>query len=410
MDLGLSPRVEKLRQQVRSMVQNEIMPAEHEYEAEIGKAKDGNRFAFTHRQVEIREGLKSLAKQRGLWNFWLTDSDSGFGLTTLEYAHLAEEMGWSFLAPEIFNCSAPDTGNMEVLERFASQAHRDKWLPDLLNGKIRSAYLMTEPAVASSDATNIALSATRTKSGWLLNGEKWWASGAGDPRCEVYIVMARTGNTDKPRHERHSMFIMDSNTPGIEILRPMEVFGQDDAPHGHMHVRFNDVKIPADSVILGEGRGFEVAQGRLGPGRIHHCMRAIGQAERAFEMMCRRAVGREAFGRPLAKLGANPDIIANCRTEIDMARLLCLRTSHLMDTAGVPASQAAISQIKVVAPQVALKVVDEAIQMHGAMGISQDSPLAKMWTALRTLRFADGPDAVHRAQVAKAALREYNYS
>ena len=406
MDLGLSPRVEGLRDQVRTMVREEILPLEAEYEAEIGKAEGGDRFAFTDRQVEIREGLKAKARERGLWNFWLTDSERGYGLTTVEYAHLAEEMGWSFLAPEIFNCSAPDTGNMEVLERFCTQAQKDRWLPDLLEGRIRSAYLMTEPRVASSDATNISLNAEKTETGWRLNGEKWWASGAGDPRCQVYIVMAKT-NADAPRHARHSMFLMAADTPGTQVLRPMEVFGHDDAPHGHMHVRFTDVDLPADAVILGEGRGFEVAQGRLGPGRIHHCMRALGQAERAFELMCKRSVSREAFGRPLAKLGANPDIIANCRMEIDMARLLCLRTCYFMDTQGVAASQAHISQIKVVAPQVALKVVDEAMQMFGAMGISQDTPLAGMWMALRTLRFADGPDAVHRAQVAKAELRKY---
>ncbi len=406
MDLSLSPRVAELRDQVRAMVRDDILPLEHEYEAEIGKAEGGNRFVFTARQNEIREGLKAKARERGLWNFWLTDSARGYGLTTVEYAHLAEEMGWSFLAPEIFNCSAPDTGNMEVLERFASPSQRDRWLPDLLEGKIRSAYLMTEPQVASSDATNIALSAEQTEAGWVLNGEKWWASGAGDPRCMVYIVMART-DASAPRHARHSMFVVAADTPGIEVLRPMEVFGQDDAPHGHMHIKFTDVQIPADAIILGPGRGFEVAQGRLGPGRIHHCMRAIGQAERAFELLCRRSVSREAFGRPLAKLGANPDIIADCRMEIDMARLLCLRTCHSMDTKGVSAAQPEISQIKVIAPKVALKVVDEAMQMHGAMGISQDTPLAGMWMALRTLRFADGPDAVHRAQVAKAELRKY---
>ena len=406
MDLSLSSKVKDLLAQVTTMVQEEILPLEAEYHGEVGKAPSGNRFEFTQRQLDIMGGLKAKARERGLWNFWLTDSEAGYGLSTVEYAHLAEAMGWSFIAPEVFNCSAPDTGNMEVLERFCNQEQKDRWLPGLLNGDIRSAYLMTEPLVASSDATNIALQATETADGWVLNGEKWWASGAGDPRCAVYIVMACT-DPDGPRHGRHSMFLMDAKTPGIEVLRPMEVFGHDDAPHGHMHVRFTDVHIPADAVILGRGRGFEVAQGRLGPGRIHHCMRAIGQGERALELLCKRSVARTAFGKPLAKLGANPDIIANCRMELDMARLLCLRACHMMDTVGVSAAQPYISQIKVIAPQVALKIVDEAMQMHGGMGVSQDTPLAAMWMALRTLRFADGPDAVHRAQVAKAELRKY---
>ena len=333
MDLTLSPKVERLLAQVTDMVQHEILPLESEYFDEVGKAEDGNRFAFTPRQTEIREGLKTKAKERGLWNFWLTESASGSGLTTVEYAHLAEAMGWSFLAPEIFNCAAPDTGNMEVLERSAAPEQRDRWLPDLLAGRIRSAYLMTEPNVASSDATNIALDARLQNGQWVLNGEKWWASGAGDPRCAVYILMARTDD-EAPRHARHSMFIVPAKTPGIEVLRPMEVFGHDDAPHGHMHIRFTDVRLPADAIVLGRGRGFEVAQGRLGPGRIHHCMRAIGQGERALQLLCQRAVSRTAFGKPLAKLGANADIIANCRMQLDMTRLLCLRTCHMMDTLG----------------------------------------------------------------------------
>ena len=406
MDLNLSMKVKELLAQVTTMVQNEILPLEPEYFAEVGKAPNGNRFEFTPRQIDIRESLKAKAKARGLWNFWLTDTAAGFGLSTVEYAHLAEAMGWSFLAPEIFNCSAPDTGNMEVLERFATKAQKDRWLPSLLNGEIRSAYLMTEPQVASSDATNIALEAQLEGEEWVLNGEKWWASGAGDPRCAVYILMACT-DPGAARHNRHSMFLIAADTPGIERLRPMEVFGHDDAPHGHMHVRFTDVCLPADALILGRGRGFEVAQGRLGPGRIHHCMRAIGQGERALDLLCKRAVSRTAFGKSLAKLGANPDIIATCRMELDMARLLCLRACHMMDTLGVSAAQPYISQVKVIAPQVALKIIDEAIQIHGGMGVSQDTPLAAMWIALRTLRFADGPDAVHRAQVAKAELRKH---
>ncbi|MEJ2022145.1 MAG: acyl-CoA dehydrogenase family protein, partial [Maritimibacter sp.] len=289
------------------------------------------------------------AKRRGLWNFWLTGSENGYGLSTVEYAYLAEEMGRDQLAAEAFNCSAPDTGNMEVLERYGSEAQKEKWLKPLLEGEIRSAYVMTEPGVASSAAVQLAFDARKDGDEWVLNGEKWWISGAGDPRCQVYIVLART-DADAPKHARHTMFVMDANTPGVEILRPMQVFGDDDAPHGHMHMRFTDVRIPADAVILGEGSGFEVAQGRLGPGRIHHCMRAIGQAERALELMCRRGLTREAFGKKIATLGANYDIIANARMDIEMARLLCLKAAYMMDTVGVREAQPWISQIKVVAP------------------------------------------------------------
>ncbi len=403
MDLGVSEKVKPLIEQVRRMVREEIIPLEEAYEAEVAK---GERFAYTERQSEILESLKAKARAAGLWNFWLTDSGRGFGLSTVEYAYLAEEMGWSRLAAEAFNCSAPDTGNMEVLERFGNEAQKRAWLDDLLEGKIRSAYLMTEPQVASSDATNIALSAVRQGDHYVLNGEKWWASGAGDPRCKIYIVMCVT-NPDGDKHRRHSQILVPAGTPGVEVLRPMEVFGHDDAPHGHMHLRFTDVEVPAENLILGEGRGFEIAQGRLGPGRIHHCMRAIGQAERALELMCRRSLAREAFGKPLAQLGANHDIIAECRMEIEMARLLCLKTAWMMDNVSPREAAPWISQIKVAAPRVALKVTDEAMQLHGAMGISQDVPLAKMWTHLRTLRLADGPDAVHRRQVARQELRRY---
>ncbi len=295
---------------------------------------------------------------------------------------------------------------MEVLERYGDDWMKERWLTRLLEGEIRSAYVMTEPDVASSDAAQLAFEAKRDGNDYVLNGEKWWISGAGDPRCGLYIVMACT-DPGAAKHARHTMFVMDVDTPGIEILRPMQVFGQDDAPHGHMHLRFTDVRIPATHVVLGEARGFEVAQGRLGPGRIHHCMRAIGQAEKALEMMCKRGLSREAFGKRIADLGANYDIIANARMEIEMARLLCLKAAWMMDTAGVRAAQPWISKIKVVAPLMAGKVVDEAMQLHGAGGISQDYDLASMWTHIRTLRFADGPDAVHRRQVARAELRKY---
>ncbi|MEQ9695758.1 acyl-CoA dehydrogenase family protein [Shimia sp. SDUM112013] len=404
MNLGMRPENEKLLDQVRDMIRNDIMPLEDEYHAEIGK---GDRWTYTERQAEILEGLKAKAKERGLWNFWLTDSDKGFGLTTVEYAFFAEEMGKTPLGAEVFNCSAPDTGNMEVFERYGTDAMKENWLAPLLEGEIRSAYLMTEPDVASSDATNISMSCVRDGDDYVLNGEKYWSSGAGDPRCKVYIVMVKTGGDDMPVHNRQSMIVVPADTPGIEVLRPMMVYGHDDAPHGHMHIRFTDVRVPAENILLGEGRGFEIAQGRLGPGRIHHCMRAIGQAEAALERMCKRALDREAFGKPLAHLGANYDIIANCRMEIEQARLLCLKTAWMMDQGDARAAAPWISQIKVVAPNVALRVIDEAVQMHGGTGVSQDTPLAIAWTQVRTLRLADGPDAVHRRQVARKELRQY---
>lgn len=406
MDLGMTERVKPLVDKVRKMVREEIIDLDAEYHAEVGKA--GDRFKFTDRQNEIRESLKAKAKEQGLWNFWLTDSDQGYGLSTVEYAYLAEEMGWCTLAAEVFNCSAPDTGNMEVFERYGTDEHKERWLKPLLEGEIRSAYLMTEPDVASSDATNLEFRAVKDGDEWVLNGEKYWSSGAGDPRCKVYILMARTADADEaPKHSQHSMFVVEAGLPGIEILRPMTVFGHDDAPHGHMHIRFTNVRIPADALLIGEGKGFLVSQGRLGPGRIHHCMRAIGQSERALELMCKRSLAREAFGKPLAKLGANFDIIAECRIAIEQARLLCLKAAWMMDQGDARAAAPWISQIKVAAPNTALKVVDEAMQMYGGTGVSQDTPLADMWAGLRTLRFADGPDAVHRRQVARTELRAY---
>ncbi|UUP16905.1 acyl-CoA dehydrogenase family protein [Nitratireductor thuwali] len=405
MNLGMSDRLKPVHEQVVRMVRDEIMPADEEFLAEIGR--DGDRWSYTPRQTEILEGLKVKARERGLWNFWLTDSERGYGLTTVEYAYLAEEMGKAHLGAETFNCSAPDTGNMEVLERYGADEHKERWLAPLLEGRIRSAYLMTEPDVASSDATNVAMRCERDGDSYVLNGEKWWASGAGDPRCAIYIVMVRTPDGSRPKHEQHSMILVPSDTHGVTKLRPMTVYGDDDAPHGHMHLRFENVRVPASNLLVGEGQGFAIAQGRLGPGRIHHCMRAIGQAERALELMCQRALRREAFGKRLAELGANYDIIAECRMEIEMARLLCLKAAWMMDQGDRRAAAPWISQIKVVAPQVALKVTDEAIQMHGGQGISQDTPLARAWTHLRTLRLADGPDAVHRRQVARAELRKY---
>ncbi|WP_299355981.1 acyl-CoA dehydrogenase family protein [uncultured Shimia sp.] len=404
MELGLRPEIEELLDRVREMIRDEIMPLEDAYHTEIGT---GDRWTYTARQTEILEGLKAKAKERGLWNFWLTDSDKGFGLTTVEYAYFAEEMGKTPLGAEVFNCSAPDTGNMEVFERYGNDNMKERWLKPLLEGDIRSAYLMTEPDVASSDATNVSMPCVRDGDDYVMNGEKYWASGAGDPRCKVYIVMVKTGGEDLPIHNRQSMIVVPAETPGIEVLRPMQVYGHDDAPHGHMHIRFTNVRVPAENILLGEGRGFEIAQGRLGPGRIHHCMRAIGQAESALEQMCKRALNREAFGKPIAHLGANYDIISNCRMEIEMARLLCLKTAWFMDQGDARAAAPWISKIKVVAPNTALKVIDEAVQMFGGTGVSQDTPLAIAWTQVRTLRLADGPDAVHRRQVARKELKKY---
>lgn len=405
MDLGISDKVKPLLAKITQMMQEEIMPLDEEFHAEVGKGPD--RFTLTARQQEILDTLQAKARKEGLWNFWLTNSDHGYGLNTVEYAHLAEQMGWCTLGPQVFNCAAPDTGNMEVLERYGTQAHKDEWLAPLLEHKIRSAYLMTEPGVASSDATNLEFSGRLEGNEWVFNGEKYWSSGAGDKRCKVYILMAKTAGDEAPRHARHSMFVVPADTPGITILRAMHVFGSDDAPHGHMHIRFENVRVPKSALLLGEGRGFEVSQGRLGPGRIHHCMRAIGQAERALKLMCERSLARTAFGKPLAKLGANYDIIAQCRIEIEQARLLCLKAAWMMDQGDMAAAAPWISQIKVAAPNMALRVIDEAMQMHGGVGVSQDSPLAEMYAQMRTLRFADGPDAVHRMQVARKELAAY---
>ena len=404
MDLGISDKVKPILEEVKNFIDVEILPLEMEYHQEIGK---GDRWTFTDRQTEILESLKSKAKARNLWNFFLTHWEGGYGLNTVEYAYIAEQTGRSFLAPEVFNCAAPDTGNMEVLARYCNEEQKEKWLTPLLNGEIRSAYAMTEPSVASSDATNIAMSCVADGDEWVLNGEKIWISGAGDPRCKILIVMCNT-NPGGPRHAQHSQVLVPFDTPGVKNPRPMTVMNVDDAPHGHMHMRFTDVRVPKENMILGMGRGFEVAQGRLGPGRIHHCMRSIGLAEAALKLLCERSVSREAFGRPLAKLGGNVDIIADARINIEMTRLLCLKAAWLMDNMGTDAAQPFISMIKVAAPNMALKIIDEAMQMHGGIGISDDTPLAGWYGAQRTLRFADGPDAVHRMVIGRRELREYN--
>ena len=403
MELGMSERVRPLVQAVRKFIKERVVPVDTEFLREVEK---GDRWTFTDRQVEILDDLKSAAREQGLWNFWLTDSDRGYGLNTVEYAYLAEETGRAHLAAEAFNCSAPDTGNMEVLERYATDAQKKQWLEPLLDGRIRSAFAMTEPGVACSDATNVCTSAVLEKGEWVINGEKSYISGAGDPRCRVLIVMVKT-NPENARHQQHSQILVPMDTNGVEIVRPLQVFSLDDAPHGHMHMKFTDVRVPEENIILGAGRGFEISQGRLGPGRVHHCMRAIGMAEKALELMCRRSISRTAFGRPLAKLGGNYDRIADARMNIDMARLLTLKTAHVIDTKGVEEAHLWISKIKAVVPQITLAIIDDAIQMHGAHGLSQDFPLAGMYMAARTLRLADGPDEVHRMVVARRELRPY---
>ena len=403
MDLGLSEKLLGVRDKIEDFVFNKVEPVEPEYHAEVSV---GDRWSHTKRQEEILGNLKEEARKQGLWNFFLPESQGGAGISNLEYAHLAEIMGRSRLASESFNCSAPDTGNMEVLERYGSEEHKKQWLEPLLAGEIRSAFAMTEPSVASSDATNISTRAVLDGDEWVISGEKFYISGAGDSRCKIMIVMVVT-DPDAPKHTRQSQILVPMETEGVEVVRPMTVFGKDDAPHGHMHIKFHNVRVPESNIILGRGRGFEISQGRLGPGRIHHCMRSIGAAEKALDLMCQRAVSREAFGKPLAELGGNYDVIADSRIEIEMCRLLTLKAAWLMDTIGNKAARDAISQIKVAVPNMALRVIDKAIQMHGAAGVSQDFPLAALWTSQRTLRLADGPDEVHRRVIARKELAKY---
>jgi acyl-CoA dehydrogenase len=403
MDLGISAKVAPILAEVKRFIAEEVAPVEHEY---IEQVAVGDRWQLTDRQVEIMDGLKSEARKRGLWNFFLTDGAAGSGLNTVEYAHLAEEMGRSHLAAETFNCSAPDTGNMEVLHKYGSEAQKARWLVPLMNGEIRSAFAMTEPDVASSDATNICTHAELDGDEWVINGEKHYISGAGDPRCKVLIVMVKT-DPDAPRHLQQSQILVPMDAPGVENVRPMHVFSMDDAPHGHMHQRFTNVRVPKDNIILGRGRGFEISQGRLGPGRIHHCMRAIGAAELALKLLCERSLSRTAFGKPLARLGGNIDIIANARMDIEQARLLTLKTAWMMDNVDAKEARIWISMIKTTVPNVSIRIVDQAIQMFGALGISQDTPLAQMYMQQRTLRLADGPDEVHRMVVGRHELRQY---
>ena len=402
MDLGISDRVAPLLEKVRQFIAEHIIPVEPEFIAEI---ESGDPFELTDRQLAILSGLKDRARSAGLWNFFLT-GEEGSGLNTVEYAYLAEEMGKSRLAAEIFNCSAPDTGNMEVLHKYGSEAQKKQWLEPLLAGEIRSCFGMTEPDVASSDATNICTTAKLEGEEWVINGEKHWTSGAGDPRCKIMICMVKT-DPEAPKHLQQSQILVPLDTPGVNIVRPLKVFNMLDAPHGHMRVKLEDVRVPKDNIILGPGRGFEISQGRLGPGRIHHCMRSIGSAEKALELLCERATEREAFGRPLYKLGGNIDIIADARMNIEQARLLTLKTAWMMDHTSPKEARIWISMIKTVVPNMALKVIDDAIQMHGGIGVSQDTPLAEMWSGQRTLRLADGPDAVHRMVVGRNEIKQY---
>jgi acyl-CoA dehydrogenase len=399
MILEYSAKVKELQQRLEAFMDECVYPNEKNYFEQL---RTGERWKLP----EITLELKAKARAAGLWNLFLPDSEYGAGLTNVEYAPLCEIMGRSVIAPEVFNCSAPDTGNMEVLLRFGSAEQKERWLKPLLAGEIRSCFAMTEPEVASSDATNIRASIVRQGDEYVLNGRKWWISGAGDPRCQICIFMGRT-NPAAPIHQQQSMILVPMDAPGLTVERLLTAFGYDDAPHGHAEILFQNVRVPAANLLLGEGRGFEIAQARLGPGRVHHCMRLIGLAERSLEAMCRRVQTRIAFGKPLAEQGTIRAEIANSRMEIEQARLLTLKAAYMMDTVGNKAARAEIAMIKVVAPNMALRVIDRAIQAHGAAGVSGDFMLAYAWAMARTLRLADGPDEVHRATIAKLELQHH---
>jgi acyl-CoA dehydrogenase len=394
-----SDRAKDFQKRLTAFMETHIYPNEQRYHDEIER----DRWS----PPPIVEEIKAKARAEGLWNLFLPDDEFGAGLTNLEYAPLCEIMGRSELAPEVFNCSAPDTGNMEVLARYGTPEQKERWLRPLLAGEIRSCFAMTEPAVASSDATNIEASIVRDGDEYVINGRKWWASGAGDPRCQLIIFMGKT-SPERRRHEQQSMILAPIDAPGVKVERMLTVFGYDHAPHGHAEIAFENVRVPISNILLGEGRGFEIAQGRLGPGRIHHCMRCIGVAERALESMCKRVLSRVAFGKPLAEQGAIRADIAKSRSEIEQARLLTLKAAYMMDTVGNKAAQAEIAMIKVVAPNVTLRVLDRAIQAHGAAGVSQDTFLAGAWAMVRALRLADGPDEVHTEAIAKLELAKWS--
>jgi len=404
MQFGYSDKTQKLRERVTAFMDQNVYPAESVFAGEVraNRAK-GNAWLPT----KVMEQLKEKARAQGLWNLFLPASEKGAGLTNLEYAPLCEIMGRSEIGPEAFNCNAPDTGNMEVLERYGTPEHKRQWLEPLLAGKIRSAFAMTEPDVASSDATNIQARIDRDGGEYVINGRKWWTTGAPDPRCKILIFMGKTDPDNANKHQQQSMILVPMDAPGVKLIRPLTVFGDDDAPHGHGEFVFENVRVPASNILLGEGRGFEIAQGRLGPGRIHHCMRLIGVAERALELMCKRVKSRVAFGKPVAEQGVTLERVANARIMIDQARLLVLNAAWMMDTAGNKVARKEIAMIKVAAPNMALTVIDWAIQAHGAAGVSEDFPLASMYAKARTLRLADGPDEVHRAQIGRLELARH---
>jgi acyl-CoA dehydrogenase len=413
MDFNYSPRTQALQSKLLRFMDEHVYPNENRYWSEIeANTRAGERW----KPLSLIDELKPKARVLGLWNLFLPPSAHGHagpghehddGLSNGDYAPLAEIMGRVPWSSEVFNCSAPDTGNMETLERYGSPGQKQRWLEPLLDGKIRSAFAMTEPAVASSDATNIEARIVRDGNEYVINARKWWITGAGDPRCSIFIVMGKT-DPDAPRHAQHSMVLVPADTLGVRIVRPLTIFGYDDAPHGHMEVSFDEVRVPVENLLLGEGRGFEIAQGRLGPGRIHHCMRLIGLAERALELMCRRATSRVAFGRTLAEQGVTRERIAEARCLIDQARLLTLKAAWTMDRMGNKNAQAEIAMIKTVAPSIACRVIDWAMQLHGGAGVSEDFPLAYCFGIARWLRLADGPDEVHRNALAKAELRKYS--
>jgi acyl-CoA dehydrogenase len=404
MDFSLSPRAQSYVQRLLAFMQEHVFPAESEYCAHLQNLPDWRSW----KQPPVMETLKTKARAAGLWNLFLPDCEYGAGLSNVEYAPLAEITGRSSIAPEVFNCNAPDTGNMEVLVKYGSQAQKLRWLRPLLAGEIRSAFCMTEPDVASSDATNMRATALIEGDHVVLNGRKWWSSGVGHPHCRLLIFMGLT-HRSAAKYERHSMVLVPLDTPGVKTERMLPVFGSYDPPFGHGEVTFANVRVPLDHIIAGAGRGFEIAQGRLGPGRIHHCMRTLGAAERALELLCRRSLHRVAFGKPLAELGGNVDVIANARIMLEQARLLTLKAAWMLDEAGAKGARSEISQIKVAVPNIALQIIDQAIQMHGAAGVSSDVPLADLFAMIRTLRIADGPDEVHRALIARLELRKYHH-
>jgi alkylation response protein AidB-like acyl-CoA dehydrogenase len=393
-------KVKRLQERLTAFMEEHIYPNEGSISKQVD---EGNRWD----SVPLLEELKKKAREEGLWNFFLPDCEYGAGLTNYEYAPLCEIMGRSRWAPEVFNCSAPDTGNMETLVRYGNEEQKEKWLKPLLAGEIRSAFCMTEPEVASSDATNIQASIVRDGDEYVINGNKWWASGAGNSRCKILIFMGKT-DPDGPRHKQQSMVLVPSDTPGVKIKRHLTVFGYDHAPYGHAHVKFENVRVPISNILLGEGRGFEIAQGRLGPGRIHHCMRIIGAAERALDEMCKRAASRVAFGKALSEMGSIRKDISESRIEIEQARLLTMKAAHMMDTVGNKAARKEIAMIKVLAPNMACRVLDRAIQVHGGKGVSSDTWLAFAWSHIRALRLADGPDEVHLETVTRLELKRYS--